>query len=320
MKHIFVEGPVHPSGMALLHARADIEINYHEKPSAVTLAEGLRDADALILRLTPLPTAAIDGATKLKAVSRMGVGYDHIDVDALTRRGIPLSIVGDALAACVAEHSLMLMLGISRQVAVMDRNTRTGKYDQRPKSIGHEILNKTVLIIGLGGIGRATANLCRAFGMTVIACGRETSKRIAAEEGYRFVGEFRDALAEADFVSLHLPANPDGSALLGAAEFAMMKPGAYVINTARGSLIDEDALHAALTTGTLGGAGLDVTRQEPPAADCPLLTLDNILFTPHHSALCEETAERVSMTSVRNVLATLDGTLDPSFVVNKSVL
>ena len=225
-----------------------------------------------------------------------------------------------ALAASVAEHSLMLMLGISRQVAVMDRNTRTGKYDQRLKSIGHEILNKTVLIIGLGGIGRATANLCRAFGMTVIACGRETSKRIAAEEGYRFVGEFRDALAEADFVSLHLPANPDGSALLGAAEFAMMKPGAYVINTARGSLIDEDALHAALTTGTLGGAGLDVTRQEPPAADCPLLTLDNILFTPHHSALCEETAERVSMTSVRNVLATLDGTLDPSFVVNKSVL
>ncbi|MEX0693415.1 MAG: hydroxyacid dehydrogenase [Rhodospirillales bacterium] len=320
MKRIFVEGPVHPRGMEILHARTDLEIDYHEKPSAAVLAEGVQAADALILRLTPLPTAVIDTAAKLKVVSRMGVGYDHIDVAALSRRGIPLAIVGDALAASVAEHTLMLMLGISRQVAVMDRNTRTGRYDQRLKSIGHEILNKTVLIIGLGGIGRTAARMCRAFGMTVIASGRESSKRVAAEEGYSFVEDFHAALPEVDFVSLHLPANPDGSALLGAAEFAAMKPGAYVINTARGSLIDEEALYAALTTGTLGGAGLDVTRQEPPAADCPLLALDNILFTPHHSALCEETAERVSITSVENALAGLNGTLNPSLVVNRSVL
>lgn len=320
MKRIFVEGPLHADGFAILNNRSDIEIDYHAKLTAADLANGLGDADALILRLTPLSTAAIESAEKLKVVSRMGVGYDHVDVEALTRRGIPLAIVGDALAASVAEHTLMLMLGVSRQIAVMDRNTRTGKFAKRYTNLGHELLDKSVLIVGLGSIGREAARRCHAFGMNVIVSGREQSRRAAAEDGYAFVEDFRTVLSDVDFISLHLPAMNDGRPLLGTAEFDAMKPGAYVINTGRGSLIDEDALYTALTVGTLRGAGLDVMKNEPPLPDCPLLTLDNVLFTPHNSALCEETGARVSKTAVANALAALDGTLDRKFVVNGDVL
>jgi D-3-phosphoglycerate dehydrogenase len=320
MAIVFVEGPMHARGLELLAARPDVEVRFKEGLTPDAMAAGVKDADALIMRLTPLTAEAIAGAANLKVVSRLGVGYDHIDVTALTDKGVPLALVGDALAASVAEHTVLLVLGLSRQIAVMDRNTRTGNYAERFKSLGHEVLGKSVLIIGLGGIGGEAAKRCAAFGMRVVACGREATRKAAEQAGYDYVADFRDALGEVDFVSLHLPARPDGSPLLGAAEFAAMKSGAYVINTARGSLIDEDALYAALTSGHLAGAGLDVTKDEPPKPDCPLLALDNVLFTPHNSALTVETGARVAETAVRNALAGLDGTLDAAFVVNREVL
>ncbi|HBT42489.1 MAG TPA: 3-phosphoglycerate dehydrogenase [Rhodospirillaceae bacterium] len=320
MATIFVEGPMHARGMELLSLRDDLDVRLEQGLTPDSLAAAIKDADAVILRLTPLTAQAIAGAANLKVVSRLGVGYDHVDVAALSGRGIPLAIVGDALAASVAEHTVLLMLGLSRQIAVMDRYTRTGRYAERFKSQTHELLDKSVLIVGLGGIGGEAAKRCAAFGMRVVACGREATRKEAQRLGYDYVADFHDALGDVDFVSLHLPANDDGTPLLGAAEFAAMKPGAYVINTARGSLIDEDALHAALVSGHLGGAGLDVTKDEPPKEDCPLLALDNVLFTPHNSALTVETGRRVAETAVRNVLAGLDGNLDPAFVVNKEVL
>ena len=311
---------MHPRGFEVLTERPDLDVRVEEKPTAEVFAAAVAEADAVLLRLTPLTGDLIAQAPNLKVVSRMGVGYDHIDVATLTQRGIPLTLVGDALAASVAEHSVMLMLGVSRTIALMDRYTRTERYGERFKLLGHEILDKTVLIVGLGGIGGETARRCAAFGMNIIAAGRENTKREAERLGYEYVADFHDALDRADFVSLHLPARADKAAILGAAEFAAMKLGSYVINTARGSLIDEDALYTALTSGHLAGAGLDVTKDEPPKPDCPLLTLDNVLFTPHNSALTVETGRRVSETAVRNVFAALDGTLDPSYVVNGEIL
>jgi D-3-phosphoglycerate dehydrogenase len=320
MKRILVQGPLDAGARQTLEARGDIEIDLRDNLDADSLAAAMTDVDALILRLTPLTEAAIAGAPKLKVVSRLGVGYDHVDIPALTRRGIPLAIARDALSVSLAEHTLMLMLGVCRNIARMDRATRSGEFSIRYNLFGQELLGKTALLIGLGGIGRETAKRCAAFGMKIVASGRESSRKVAEQEGYRFVADFREALGEADFVSLHLPARDDGSALIGAAEFAAMKPGACLINTARGSLVDEDALHAALTTGTLRGAGLDVMKNEPPLPDCPLLTLDNVLFTPHNSALCDETIARVSQTCVENALAALDGRLDPYFAVNPEAL
>jgi D-3-phosphoglycerate dehydrogenase len=311
---------MHDDGLALLEARQDVEFSIKNDLTTDELKAGIQGADALILRLSPLTGDVIEMAENLKVVSRYGVGYDHVDVDAMTRKNIPLAIVGDALSASVAEHTLLLMLGVTRQIALMDRYTRDGNYDQRYKSPGQEILCKTVLIMGLGKIGHQAAIRCAAFGMNIIVFGREATKAAARQHGYDYVSDFHEALPRADFVSLHLPASEDGTPLLGAEEFAAMKPGAYVINTARGSLIDEAALYSALTEGSLRGAGLDVTQDEPPAKDCPLLTLDNILFTPHNSALTQETGARVSQTCVRNALAGLDGTLDPANIVNGETL
>lgn len=316
---LFVEGPMHDHGRAMLEARTDISFTVHEEFSSDEMKTGLKDADGLILRLSPLTADIIAAAEKLRIVSRYGVGYDKIDVAALSARGIPLAVCGGALSASVAEHSLLLMLGISRNIAVLDRSTRNGNYAVRYSLIGHELLGKTVLLIGLGKIGLETAKRCEAFGMKIIVAGREASRASAAKHGYAFVDDFRAALGEADVISLHLPSQGD-AAILGDAEFRAMKPGAYIINTARGSLIDEDAMYRALTIGTLGGAGLDVTCEEPPAPDCPLLTLDNVLFTPHNSALNDETSARVSEVAVQNAFDGLVGTPDADCVVNKDVL
>lgn len=311
---------MHAHGRTLLEARKDITFSIVDKLTPDALASALVDADGLILRLTPLNAATINAAPKLKVVSRYGVGYDHIDVAAMSAKKVPLAIVGDALSASVAEHTLALMLAVTRQIPVMDSNTRNGRHGERYISLGREMLDKTVLLIGLGKIGLEAARRCEAFGMTIVVAGRQASKAAAAEYGYEYVADFHDALPRADFVSLHLPAQDDGQPILGAAEFAAMKPGAYVINTARGSLIDEAALYDALTKGTLAGAGLDVTSHEPPADDCPLLSLSNIVFTPHNSALTEDTARRVSAACVGNLLDGIDGKLDPANVVNSEIL
>lgn len=311
---------MHAHGRALLEARQDVTFSIVDELTPDALAAALADAEGLILRLTPLNAAMLDAAPNLKVVSRYGVGYDHIDVAAMSARKIPLAIVGDALSASVAEHTLALMLAVTRQIPVMDGNTRNGRYGERYISLGREMLDKTVLLIGLGKIGIETARRCEAFDMKIIVAGRQASKEAAAMHGYEYVADFHDALPRADFVSLHLPAQDGGRAILGGAEFAAMKPGAYVINTARGSLIDEAALYVALTTGHLAGAGLDVTSQEPPADDCPLLGLANIVFTPHNAALTEDTAKRVSAACVGNLLDGIDGKLDPANVVNREIL
>ena len=164
MATIFVEGPMHARGMELLSLRDDLDVRLEQGLTSDSLAAAIKDADAVILRLTPLTAQTIAGAANLKVVSRLGVGYDHVDLAALSGRGIPLAIVGDALAASVAEHTVLLMLGLSRQIAVMDRYTRTGRYTERFKSQTHELLDKSVLIIGLGGIGGEAAKRCAERG------------------------------------------------------------------------------------------------------------------------------------------------------------
>ncbi|MEC9368054.1 MAG: NAD(P)-dependent oxidoreductase [Pseudomonadota bacterium] len=311
---------MHSVGRGLLDARKDVTCDFVVEPDKYRLNKGIETADALILRLTPLTANTIAKARQLKVVSRYGVGYDHVDVDALTAKGIPLAIVGDALSTAVAEHTLLLMLAASRQTPVMDRLTRTGGYGERFTRHYNDLLGRTLLLIGFGKIGRETATRCAAFGMNIIVAARSNKRADIERAGYRHVEDFHEALGEADYVSLHIPGMPDQSAVIGPAEFRQMKPGAYLINTARGSLIDEDALHVALTKGTLRGAGLDVTRQEPPAPDCPLLKLESVVFSPHNAAFTDEAAQRVSAACVRNALAAIDGKLDPAFVVNRQVL
>ncbi|MEE9250069.1 MAG: hydroxyacid dehydrogenase [Alphaproteobacteria bacterium] len=320
MANVLIAGPIHEAGQALLDARADIDYAVLSHATVADLDARIADLDGLLLRLTPLAAETIARARRLKVVARYGVGYDNVDVDALTRSGIPLAIVGEANAVPVAEQAVGLMIAATRQMVVMDRLTRNGGYDARNTAGLTELWGKTVLVVGFGRVGRLVALRCAAFDMTIVIADPYVEREAVEASGYRYVADFRDALEGADFVTLHLPANPDGSPVMGAAEFAKMKAGGYFINVARGSLVDEDALFTALTNGRLRGAGLDVMREEPPAPDCPLLTLDNVVLSPHTAALTEECSRRMSEVSVRSILDAIDGRLDAELVVNKEVL
>ncbi len=320
MANVLIAGPIHAAGEALLKARGDIEYELLRRATVADLEARIAELDAILLRLTPLTAGTIAKAARLKVVARYGVGYDNIDVDALTRSGIPLAVVGEANAVPVAEHAMGLMIAVSRQMVVMDRMTRSGQYDARNTSGLTELSGKTVLIVGFGRIGKQMVRRCAAFDMTVIVADPYVAREAVAAQGYRHVADFREALGEADFVTLHLPADADGGPVMGAAEFAKMKAGAYFINVARGTLVDEDALTAALINGRLRGAGLDVTRDEPPAPDSPLLRLDNVVLSPHVAALTEECLRRMSEVSVQNILDGIDGRLDPALVINRDIL
>ena len=320
MAKILIARAVDEAAFALLEARGDVEYEALEAPSVAELEARIAELDAVLLGLTPLGAETIAKARRLKVVSRYGVGYDTIDVDALSRHGIPLTTVGDANAVTVAEHALMLMLALTRRLPAHDAAVRRADYGLRGSVRRTELWQKTVLVVGFGRIGRRVARLCAAFGMGVVVADPYVARAVVEAEGHRFVHDFHGALAEADVVTLHLPASAEGAAVLGEAEFAAMKPGAYLINTARGSLVDEDALAAALTRGQLRGAGLDVTREEPPAPDCPLLKMENVVLSPHIGSLTEEGNRRMSLESVRNCLDGIDGRLRPEYVVNKEVL
>ncbi|MBY0349413.1 hydroxyacid dehydrogenase [Tabrizicola sp.] len=316
MPHLLVAGKLHPSGLDLLRS-APVTFDYVEEISEPSYQAYLPKADALVIRTQPLSAASIAKAPGLQIVSRHGVGYDAVDVPALNARGIPLCIVGDVNSSGVAEHAMMLVLAATHRLIAADRATRRGDWAWRNGLQTHEVAGKRLLILGFGRIGQKLAGLARAFGMEVHA----HDPYIPAEQWPASAvrdATLAEALAEADAVSLHLPRG-EGH-VLGAAELALMKPTAVVVNTARGGLVDEVALAEALRAGRLGGAGIEVFDAEPPGKDHPLFGLDQAVLTPHNAALTVECAERMALASVQNVLDFFAGRLDPALVVNRAAV
>ena len=320
MAKVLLAGRLHAAGLALLEARPDVSYEMLDSPSAQDIDAHIADVDGIVLRLAPLRAATIAKASRLKVVARHGVGFDNVDLPALTERRIPVAIVGDVNAAPVAEHTLALMLAVIRQVPVYDREMRHGNYAIRESLGATELADKTVLVVGFGRIGTRVAKLCAAFDMHVIVADPYVPRGKVEERGYRYVEDFRDVLARADIVTLHLPGQPDGDHIIGTDEFARMRRGVCLINCARGTLVDEDALVNALQIGKVRGAGLDVTREEPTPEDHPLLKLDNVVLSPHCAGVTAECFARMAEVCVRNVLDAIDGKLDPDLVVNREAL
>ena len=273
MAKVLVVQPFHADGMRLLEARGDVRPRSWTARSR-ELAEKIADADGVTIRTSPLPAAVIERAERLKVVSRHGVGYDNIDVDALTRRGIPLAIAADANATAVAEHTLYFMLALAKQGLRYDRATREGRWAVRNSLDAVDLLGRRVLIMGFGRIGREVAKRCAAFGMAVMVYDPYVQANVIEAAGdYRSVPDFEAVLPETDVLTVHLPLGADSRGLIGAAELAALPAHAFVINAARGGIVDERALHDALTSGKIAGAGLDVFDQEPPPEDHPLFAL-----------------------------------------------
>lgn len=320
MPHILILRPLHPDAMALFDARADITYEVLDPVEPKKLEERIAAADAISVRITPIPAGLIARANRLKTVARHGVGYDAVDVAALTARRIPLTITSGANNVSVAEHALALMLAVARRIPEMNARLRGGSWgmlDGRPMV---ELDGRTALVLGHGRIGHRVARLCRAFGMRVLVSDPYIDQASITAAGHTPVADLDQALAEADVVSIHVPKSPATSDLIDAARLAKLPPRAILINTARGGIVNEAALFAALSEGRLLGAGLDVFETEPTPKDNPLLGLPNVVVGAHLAAATEEGIRRMGMQCARNILDVLDGKPDPEMVVNKEVL
>ena len=312
MPHVLAAGKLHDSGLRVLEEAAGISFDHVEEISLESMLPKLDQAEGLILRTQPLAAESVALAPHLKIVSRHGVGYDAVDVQALNARGIPLTIVGDANSIAVAEHAMMQMLAAIKRLVRNDRATRGGDWGYRNRLEAQELHGKRLLILGFGRIGRRLAPMAAAFGMSVHAY--DPFVTALDDLPVTLESDLTAALTAADVISVHTPKTD--APLIGAAELAAMKPSAVLVNAARGGVVDEPALIAALSEGRLGAAALDVFDSEPPATDDPLLALDQIVLTPHIAGLTAESAERMAIASAQNVVDFFAGRIDPALVVN----
>jgi D-3-phosphoglycerate dehydrogenase len=320
MPRLLLSGRIHDDGMTVLRARPDLVIEDMDDEDEQAFVERLPTADALLIRTAILPVEAVRRSRRLRVVSRHGVGYDNVPVEELTAKGVPLTVVGDVLSSTVAEHALFMMLALAKQGLAYDRAVRDGDWGRRNSLATVELSGKALLILGFGRIGREVALRARAFGMRVLAHDPMVGAQEMADRGVETVADWRAALAETDVVSLHLPLTAETDGIIGRRELAAMKPTAYLVNTARGGLIDEAALAEALAVGGIAGAGIDAFEAEPPPPDHPLLATDRVVLSPHCASMTRECAARMAVRAAENVLAGLDGRLDRNLVVNPTVL
>lgn len=318
MPHVLCLRPIHPDAIALLRSRPDVTVEVLDPVTPEALAARIAEAEAITVRLTTIDAALIAKAPKLRIVARHGVGYDAVDVAALTARGIPLTITPEANAVSVAEHAIMLMLATARRVVDYHARTRAAQWGFDLPTV--ELAGRTVLVIGFGRIGARVARLCAAFGMTVLVRDPYVPRSTIRGAGFEPVGDLEAALGRADIVTLHCPATAETRGMVDEAFLRAAKPGMVLINTARGALVDEAALAAALAAGRVGAAGLDVFAVEPVRPDNVLLAAPNVVLTPHSAAATAESMRRMAISCAESILACFDGRLDPEVVVNPEVL
>ncbi|MGI3748294.1 MAG: 2-hydroxyacid dehydrogenase [Janthinobacterium lividum] len=297
--------------MQRLQAQAEVTLIDDPKSSdgLARLRDALPHADALLGASVKLDAELLDLAPKLKAVSSVSVGVDNYDIEYLTRRGILLTNTPDVLTETTADTGFALIMATARRVVELATMVRDGQWQQNigPKHFGSDVHGKTLGIIGMGRIGEAVAQRGHfGFGMPVIYHSHSPKPAVEA----RFNAHYRsleDVLREADFVCLTVPLTAETEGLIGAEQFAQMRPETIFINLARGKVVDERALIAALQNGQIRAAGLDVFEQEPVSPDSPLLKMDNVVATPHMGSATHETREAMARCAVDNLLTALAG-------------
>ncbi len=319
-KRVLVPISLEAEGLRLLEQRPDLRVTrYDPAIQPMELHALLADTAAVALSWTRFQAAEIAAAPHLQVVGRLGVGFDAVDVPGLTARGIPLMTAGTANSRAVAEHAVFLMFGLTKRAAEMDRRVRTGVSHDRISGLPGEVAGKTVLIVGFGRIGSRTAPRCKALEMEVLVHDPFVAEGAIRDAGYEPAPDLDAALARADFVTIHCPKNAGTIGLFDAARLARMKRGAYLINTARGGIVDEAALAAALSSGHLAGAGLDVFDPEPPLLSNPLLAMENVIASPHLAGVTTEAWAAISLVTAQTMLGVLDGTPSRGHAVNPEV-
>ena len=292
-----------------------VEIIRGRSDTKEKLIENVQDADAILVAGTAIDREVLEGLDKCKVVVRYGVGVDNIDLAAATEQGIVVAHVPDFCTEEVSTHALALLLACGRQLRRLDAGIHSGGWFT--PALPHEVKRETLGIIGIGRIGGALARKARPLEMNIIAYDPYLDDAVIRERGAAKVS-LEELLKTSDYVSLHAPLTPETRHMIGARELAMMKPTAFLINTARGPEVDEAALIEALQKGTIGGAGLDVFETEPLPAESPLRTMENVIMTPHMAFFSPAAVSKLGVEVGRAAAAVLSGHW-PKYVANPEV-
>lgn len=320
-KKVLIPHLLGPAGKDILFAREDIDTQVY--PADIGQAEFLpllADAAGIALWGTPYRQVEMDASPVMQVVARIGVGYDTVEVPALTARRVPLMTTGIANSTSVAEQAFHMMIALAKHNRALDGRVRAGNWAGRDVDMPMELAGKTVLIVGFGRIGTRTAKRCLGFEMQVLVYDPYVAAEAIRAAGCEPAADLDTALPRAQFVTIHCPKTPETLGMFNAARLARMRRGAILVNTARGGIIDEPALHAALTSGQLAAAGLDVFEIEPTPVDNPLLQLPNVIAAPHMAGVTTEAMAAVAVATAENILSVLDGAPRRENVINKEVL
>lgn len=295
---------IHPAAMKRLREEAEVRIaDAHDEPS---LCRAIEDASGIIVRM-PLSPAVIRAGKRLRVVARHGVGLDYIPVSTCTELGLPVIFTPNANTESVAEHVIGLLIGLAHYFGPADRAVRGHAWAKRDNLIGVDLFRRCIGIVGMGRIGTRVAAICRtAFDMRILAFDPHLSEETIRERGGEPIS-FKDLLAQSEFLTLHLPLVAETRHIIDSQALSRVRHGTYLINAARGGLVDTAALVQAIRDGRIRGAALDVFEEEPPGPQNPLLTMDNVILTPHSAALTEEAMLRMGMDSSEDVLRVLRG-------------
>ncbi len=319
IKKVLLSEPSQDSGVELLKSK-NLQLLVPRENSQAAFEELLPEAEGIVLRTNvQMPAEVIDKAPKLKVVARTGAGVDNVDIDAATKRGIVVCNLVGINSVSVAEHTVSLILALGKQLPFYDDAMRSGEWQLRRSKAGIELEGKILGVAGIGNIGARVAKACHdGFGMKIFAFDPYAKDKFA-DYDYTFVDDLEALFTESDFVSLHLPSLPETKKVVNRDLLRLMKPTAYLINTARGDVVDEEALADALRQKTIAGAGIDVYESEPPDPDHLFVGLSNAILTPHVASLTKEVTVKASYGAAKAIVDYAEGRT-PDFVYNRKEL
>ena len=318
-KVLMVQG-LHEEGQKLLFARDDIEPITIMSADENEILEAARDVHGITVRTANISRKIIENSKNLKVVSRHGVGYDSVDVEALNDCNIPLAIAAHSNMISVAEHAMFMLLALSKNVFYYDNFARKADWTTRWDIRAWDLAEKSLLVIGYGRIGSKLVKRALAFDMDVYVYDPYVDETTIKKSGAHYVDDFKSILPQMDAVTLHCPKTKETTDMFSTQEFEAMKSTSILINCARGGIVNEKALYDALTKNKIRSAGLDVYNDEPSTSSNPLFSLDNILLSPHIAGVTQEATIRMSKQAVQNVLDVFDNKVDPDVIINKNVL
>ena len=314
-KVLVVQG-LHEQGLQMLKNRTDIEFNVLMSDDENEILEAAKDVNGITVRTAKISSRIIEAANKLQVVSRHGVGYDSIDLVSLNNKKIPLTIAAHSNMISVAEQAMFFLLALSKNVFYYDDFTRKGDWTNRWDVKAWDLAQKNILVIGFGRIGSNFVKRALAFDMNVYVYDPYVEKEKVKISGAIPVDNISENLQKMDAVTLHCPKNDETTDLFTKKEFNLMKKSSFIINCARGGILNEEDLYEALKDENISGAGLDVFDVEPTPSSNPLFKLNNVILSPHIAGVTVESTVRMATETVQNVLDVLDDKVNQSVVIN----